>query len=109
MRLVYCERFCPLWNPSDYPDLRESAQIASNDGKAANATNNYHQGINDSSGLDYALVRNGKVSLNQIVSALDKYKQCYHPYFPLVCLALRPNRSAAFGLADRLDRFRRAL
>lgn len=34
--------------------------------------------------LDYALVRNGRLSYSKIITLLQRYKHYYHPYFPLV-------------------------
>lgn len=63
-----------------------SAQIASDDGNASTAASKFYTEANDTYELDYPLVRNGKLSLSKIMHLLQRYKQYYHPYFPLVCL-----------------------
>lgn len=76
--------FNDLQNPSDA--LGILAQIAS---KGENATpyassQMRQQSGNQQNSLDYALVRNGKLSLPKIIQLLQRYKHYYHPYFPLV-------------------------
>jgi hypothetical protein len=68
--------FNDLQNPSDA--LGILAQIASN---GENAPMPQHRQQYD---VDYALLRNGKLSLSKISQLVQRYRQFYHPYFPLV-------------------------
>lgn len=63
-----------------------SAQIASDGGNAAASSNRFYNEAKDNYELDHTLVRNGKLSLSKIIHLLQRYKQYYHPYFPLVRL-----------------------
>lgn len=75
--------FNDLQNPSDA--LGILAQIASNGENAPTyaSTHLRPQNVNHNS-LDYALVRNGKLTLPNIIQLIQRYKHYYHPYFPLV-------------------------
>ena len=88
--------FNDLQNPSDALDIL--AQIASNDGGAHHRTD-WHQGsakVNNgrhtdlrfdyqpSYGLDYHLVQTHALSITKVARLLQRYKQHYHPYFPIV-------------------------
>lgn len=78
--------FNDLQNPSDA--LGILAQIASN-GQNAPSTSTSHMlrpGMTafPENQVDYALVRNGKLSIQNIVSLLESYRWNYHPFFPLV-------------------------
>ncbi|KAK5113417.1 hypothetical protein LTR62_003517 [Meristemomyces frigidus] len=73
-------QFNELQNPSDA--LGILAQIASN-GDTAYLGNNMHQTFGQGA-LDYPLVRNGRMSLQRIIDLLQRYKQHYHPFFPIV-------------------------
>jgi hypothetical protein len=75
--------FNDLQNPSDA--LGILAQIASNGENApAYASSQMRQHSASQNDLDYALVRNGNLSLPKIIQLLQRYKYYYHPYFPLV-------------------------
>ncbi|EME84251.1 uncharacterized protein MYCFIDRAFT_107328, partial [Pseudocercospora fijiensis CIRAD86] len=75
--------FNDLQNPSDA--LGILAQIASNGGNGETAYGDSHHYLRpNSSQLEYALVRDGKLDLSKIIQLLQRYKHCYHPYFPLV-------------------------
>ena len=75
--------FNDLQNPSDA--LGILAQIASN-GENAPMPPSMHSGVGMGylqHELDYALVRNGKLSANKIGDLVQRYRVFYHPYFPL--------------------------
>ncbi|KXT06846.1 hypothetical protein AC578_7187 [Pseudocercospora eumusae] len=75
--------FNDLQNPSDA--LGILAQIASNGGNSDTSYGNSHHYLgSNSSQLEYALVRDGKLNLSKIIQLLQRYKHYYHPYFPLV-------------------------
>ena len=75
--------FNDLQNPSDA--LGILAQIASNGENAATyASTQVRQHNANQYTLDYALVRNGKLTLPNIIQLIQRYKHYYHPYFPLV-------------------------
>ena len=75
--------FNDLQNPSDA--LGILAQIASNDDNAPTASASFSgQQSNNQNSIDFALVRNGKLSPSNVRQLLQRYKQYYHPYFPLV-------------------------
>lgn len=75
--------FNELQNPSDA--LGILAQIASNGENAPTYGSSIMRQHNaNQTSLDYALVRNGKLSLPKIIQLLQRYKYYYHPYFPLV-------------------------
>ena len=75
--------FNDLQNPSDA--LGILAQIASNGENAPSyASSQMRQQSAGQNNLDYALVRNGNLSLPKIIQLLQRYKHYYHPYFPLV-------------------------
>ena len=75
--------FNELQNPSDA--LGILAQIASNGDTAAHysASRVLPQG-NGQGTINYPLVRDGRLTRSQIVHLIQRYKQLYHPYFPLV-------------------------
>lgn len=88
--------YSELQNPSDALDIL--AQIASNGGHAGHS-DGWRAGItgtanlsNDSNrpgdwsigGLDYHLVRQGKLSTSKVIQLVDRYRDLYHPYFALV-------------------------
>jgi hypothetical protein len=75
--------FNDLQNPSDA--LGILAQIASNGENAPMyvSAQTRQQNAHYNS-LDYALVRNGKLTLPNIIQLIQRYKHYYHPYFPLV-------------------------
>lgn len=78
--------FNDFQNPSDA--LGILAQIASNGENAPSYSAN--QSMSTGYGqtvLNYALVRDGRLSLSKIVQLLQRYRHYYHPYFPLVPLA----------------------
>lgn len=72
--------FKELQNPSDA--LGILAEIASH-GENLTTFHNSHTSASMES-MDYPLVRDGKLSTSQVKSLLQRYKQYYHPYFPLV-------------------------
>ncbi|KAK5170549.1 uncharacterized protein LTR77_005137 [Saxophila tyrrhenica] len=76
--------FNDLQNPSDA--LGILAQIASNGENASTSTvmPSGMMGYPQQHELDYALVRSGKLSRYKITELLQRYRQFYHPYFPLV-------------------------
>lgn len=76
--------FTELQNPSDA--LGILAQIASTGGDPGSTFLANQSGMHNAaqSSLDYPLVRDGKLSSLRIVQLLQRYKQYYHPYFPLV-------------------------
>jgi hypothetical protein len=75
--------FNDLQNPSDA--LGILAQIASNgENVATYASTQLRQQNLDQNALDYALIRNGKLTVPKIVQLIQRYKHYYHPYFPLV-------------------------
>ncbi|KAI5362464.1 hypothetical protein Slin15195_G061210 [Septoria linicola] len=78
--------FNDLQNPSDA--LGILAQIASNGEHGAGYASTHYSHIgNVSTQLEYALVRDGRLSLSKIIQLLQRYKHYYHPYFPIVPLA----------------------
>ncbi|KAK3047441.1 hypothetical protein LTR09_011189 [Extremus antarcticus] len=75
--------FNDLQNPSDA--LGILAQIASNNENATISSSRPSGAmIFPQYEVDYALVRNGKLAVHKIADLLQRYKQYYHPYFPLV-------------------------
>ncbi|GAB7354482.1 hypothetical protein MBLNU459_g4954t2 [Dothideomycetes sp. NU459] len=92
--------FSELQNPSDALDIL--AQIASNDGGSNRQTwqsqasgtstrpnmssslsyNNSNSWLHE--GMDYHLVRSGRLSSAKIVQLLERYHRLYHPYFAIV-------------------------
>ena len=75
--------FNDLQNPSDA--LGILAQIASNgENIPTYASTQFRQQNLDPNALDYALIRNGKLTVPKIVQLIQRYKHYYHPYFPLV-------------------------
>lgn len=88
--------FNELQNPSDALDIL--AQIASNDdgsGRQAwqsQSSGAIRQGMTSSTsysnswlheGIDYHLVRSGRLSSAKVVQLLERYHQLYHPYFAI--------------------------
>ena len=93
--------FNDLQNPSDA--LGILAQIASNGqnvpmyGPATSRQPNSSHTL-----LEYALVRNGKLTQSKISQLMQRYKQYYHPYFPLVpAAALDPTNLAKTAQDER--------
>lgn len=77
--------FNDLQNPSDA--LGILAQIASHGENTPSLSVPPHNGPGSyasSAQLEYALVRDGRLSLSKVIQLLQRYKHYYHPYFPLV-------------------------
>jgi hypothetical protein len=74
--------FNELQNPSDA--LGILAQIASNGDQPVPTSQNNILQVGNQYALDYALVKNGQIGVSRIFDLLERYKQYYHPYFPLV-------------------------
>lgn len=70
--------FNDLQNPSDA--LGILAQVASN-GQNSRGPDFFAEQQHE---LDYLLVKQGKLALAKIAQLVQRYKQNYHPYFPLV-------------------------
>lgn len=67
-----------------HPD--DSAQIASDGRNASGPTSRFYNDAKDNYDIDHTLVRNGRLSLSKIIHLLQRYKQYYHPFFPIVSL-----------------------
>lgn len=76
--------FNDLQNPSDALDIL--AQIASNDGgqRWNNSLSDMPYDQFGNSSLDYSLSNSGLISPARVALLVQRYKQFYHPYFPLV-------------------------
>ncbi|KAK5134201.1 hypothetical protein LTR08_006861 [Meristemomyces frigidus] len=76
--------FNELQNPSDA--LGILAQIASSGGEHPSTYTAYQNGMHNMGhhGLDYALVRDGRLGIPRILQLLQRYQHYYHPYFPIV-------------------------
>lgn len=88
--------FNDLQNPSDALDIL--AHIASNDGNQQQedwtqkrpqpihrpSMVSHRSDFQIDSDLDYILVHTGALTSAKVWSMVDRYYQCYHPYFPIV-------------------------
>lgn len=74
--------FNDLQNPSDA--LGILAQIASNGENAHSLSVMNGASSYGATQVDYPLIRDGRLSVPQIITLLQRYKLYYHPYFPLV-------------------------
>lgn len=74
--------FNDLQNPSDA--LGILAQIASHGEGAPSISIPQNGNPYGQAQLEYALVRDGRLSLSKIIQLLQRYKHYYHPFFPIV-------------------------
>ncbi|KJY01426.1 transcription factor C6 like protein [Zymoseptoria brevis] len=74
--------FNDLQNPSDA--LGILAQIADQGERTQSFNAPLTVGNYGQSQLDYALIRDGRLSMSKIIELLQIYKHYYHPFFPLV-------------------------